>query len=81
MGRQNGRNHIFCVVNLILSGDAENARAAVYKHVSEWPRDAMIAQMNTSVFGLIGFSGKASREADLLEYTENFCLIIRMIGG
>ena len=30
----------------------------------------MIAQMNTSVFGLIGFSGKARREADLLvEFT------------
>ena len=31
----------------------------------------MIAQMNTSVFGLIGFSGKVGREADLLEYTGN----------
>ncbi len=55
---------------LILSGAAQKARAAVYKHVSEWPKDAMIAQMNTSVFGLIGFSGKVGREADLLEYTE-----------
>ena len=62
------KSHFLCC-ELILSGDAENARAAVYKHVSEWPRDAMIAQMNTSVFGLIGFSGKVGREADLLEYT------------
>jgi hypothetical protein len=54
---------------LILSGQAQKARSAVYKHVSEWPRDAMIAQMNTSVFGLIGFSGKTGREADLLDYT------------
>ena len=66
MGPQNGRNHIFRVVNLFFQGKAQKARAAVYKHVSEWPRDAMIAQMNTSVFGLIGFSGKVGREADLL---------------
>ena len=30
----------------------------------------MIAQMNTSVFGLIGFSGRLGREIDLLEYTK-----------
>ena len=62
------KSHFLCC-ELILSGQAQKARAAVYKHVSEWPRDAMIAQMNTSVFGLIGFSGKAGREADLLEFT------------
>ena len=64
------QSHFLCC-ELILSGQTQKARAAVYKHVSEWPRDAMIAQMNTSVFGLIGFSGKVGREADLLEYTEN----------
>ncbi len=62
------KSHFLCC-ELILSGQAQKARAAVYKHVSEWPRDAMIAQMNMSVFGLIGFSGKAGREADLLEFT------------
>ena len=62
------KSHFSCC-ELILSGQSQKARAAVYKHVSEWPRDAMIAQMNTSVFGLIGFSGKAGREADLLEFT------------
>ena len=62
------KSHFVCC-ELVLSGQAQKARAAVYKHVSEWPRDAMIAQMNTSVFGLIGFSGKAGREADLLEFT------------
>ena len=62
------KSHFSCC-ELILSGQSQKARAAVYKHISEWPRDAMIAQMNTSVFGLIGFSGKVGREADLLEYT------------
>ena len=41
---------------LLLEGNAPAARAAVYKHVEEWPADVMIAQMCTSVFGLIGFS-------------------------
>ena len=62
------KSHFLCC-ELILSGQTQKARAAVYKHVSDWPRDAMIAQMNTSVFGLIGFSGEIGREKDLLEYT------------
>ena len=63
------KSHFLCV-ELALSGSSKKARDAVHKHVSIWPRDALIAQMNTSVFGLIGFSGEASRERDLLEYTE-----------
>ena len=63
------KSHFLCC-ELILSGTSVKARAAVDKHVSEWPRDAMVAQMNTSVFGLIGFSGQAGREIDLLEYTQ-----------
>ena len=62
------KSHFLCC-ELILSGEVKKARVAVQKHVSEWPRDAMIAQMSTSVFGLIGFSGEAGRENDLLEYT------------
>ena len=63
------KSHFLCC-ELILLGEAKKARAAVHNHVLEWPRDAMVAQMNTSVFGLIGFSGEVSREVDLLEYTE-----------
>ena len=63
------KSHFFCC-ELILSGEAKKARTAVQNHVSEWPRDAMVAQMSTSVFGLIGFSGEVGRENDLLEYTE-----------
>ena len=62
------KSHFLCC-EFILSGEAKKARMAVKNHVSEWPRDAMIAQMSTSVFGLIGFSGEAGRENDLLEYT------------
>ena len=52
------KSHFLCC-ELILSGEAKKARMAVQNHVSEWPRDAMIAQMSTSVFGLIGFSGES----------------------
>ena len=62
------KSHFLCC-ELILSGEAKKARAAVNKHVLEWPRDAMVAQMSTSVFGLIGFSGEVGREISLLEYT------------
>ncbi|MDC3003348.1 tetratricopeptide repeat protein [Paracoccaceae bacterium] len=62
------KSHFLCC-ELLLSGEARKARTAVQNHVSEWPRDAMIAQMSTSVFGLIGFSGEIGRENDLLEYT------------
>lgn len=62
------RSHIGCLA-LVLAGRAPEARAAVKAHVLDWPRDAMVAQMCSNVFGLIGFSGEIGREADLLAYT------------
>ena len=61
------RSHIEAST-LLLEGNAPAARAAVYKHVEEWPADVMIAQMCTSVFGLIGFSGLPGREAEQLAF-------------
>lgn len=57
------------IFELLLSGNAPAARDAVSVHIATYPRDAMIAQLNTSVFGLIGFSGQTGREAALLAYT------------
>jgi tetratricopeptide (TPR) repeat protein len=37
--------------------------------VAEHPRDALIAQTCTNIYGLIGFSGQPGREAELLAYT------------
>lgn len=54
---------------LLLSGQPGKARAAVLAHVVAHPRDAFAAQLCSNVFGLIGFSGKVGREADLLAYT------------
>jgi tetratricopeptide (TPR) repeat protein len=62
------RSHIH-VSGLLLEGKSAEARRAVYEHVENWPRDVMIAQMCTSVFGLIGLSGLPGREAEQLAYT------------
>ncbi len=62
------RDHIAAMAAL-LSGRPAAARMAIKPHVRDYPRDAMAAQLCTNVFGLIGFSGKVGREADLLAYT------------
>ncbi len=62
------RSHIH-ISGLLLEGKSTEARKAVYEHVKDWPKDVMIAQMCTSVFGLIGFSGLPGREAEQLAYT------------
>ena len=59
------------VSSLLLRGKSAEARAAVYEHVKEWPCDVLIAQMCTSVFGLIGFSGLPGREAEQLSFMTN----------
>ena len=38
-------------------------------HVAEYPRDVLLAQTCTNVFGMIGFSGVNGREAETLAYT------------
>ena len=53
---------------LLLEGRSAEARSAVYEHVKYWPKDVLIAQMCTSVFGLIGFSGLPGREAEQLAF-------------
>jgi hypothetical protein len=62
------KQHIACVA-LLLSGQPDKARALVKSHVREYPRDALVAQLCSNVFGLIGFSGEVGREAELLAYT------------
>lgn len=56
-------------MNLLLSGQPKAARQAVLAHVRDYPRDALVAQLCTNIFGLIGFSGEVGREAELLAYT------------
>ena len=63
------KSHVLCA-ELLISGKSKEAKDAVVRHLDEWPRDALVAQMSTSVFGLIGFSGLIGREQDLLDFTE-----------
>jgi Tfp pilus assembly protein PilF len=62
------RQHIECFA-LLFSGQPHKARALVKRHVQDYPRDALVAQLCSNVFGLIGFSGEVGREAELLAYT------------
>ena len=56
----------------ILTGQGAAALEAIRAHMKDWPRDAMALAPATSVFGLIGFSGKPGREADQLALLEPF---------
>lgn len=56
----------------ILTGQAPAALEAIRQHMKDWPRDAMALAPATSVFGLIGFSGKVGREIDQLAVLEPF---------
>ena len=57
-------------LGLLIDGDGPGAYAAILAHLGEWPLDAMIAQPCCGVFGLIGFSGRAGREAEQLAFTD-----------
>ncbi|MDP5216551.1 tetratricopeptide repeat protein [Ruegeria sp. 2205SS24-7] len=67
-GTERERQHI-AALGLLLAGKPDEARKAVLEHVQTYPRDALVAQLCTNVFGLIGFSGEVGREAELLAYT------------
>ncbi len=54
------------IFDKILSGQGAAALDAIHEHLKSWPRDAMALAPATSVFGLIGFSGKVGREVDQL---------------
>jgi hypothetical protein len=54
------------VLALAIEGRAADALAATRVHIARHPRDAMALAPATSVFGLIGFSGRTGRERELL---------------
>lgn len=56
-------------LGLLIDGKGPQAVSAIRAHVATYPRDAVLAQTCTSVFGLIGFSGQPGRESELLAYT------------
>lgn len=56
-------------LGLLVNGKVPAAYAAIRAHCADYPRDAMVAQTCTGVFGLIGFSGQPGREAEQLAFT------------
>lgn len=56
----------------ILAGQGAAAIPMILEHAKTWPRDAMALAPITGVFGLIGFSGKAGREAEQLAVLQPF---------
>lgn len=61
------QSHI-AALDYLVSGNGAAAYKAILAHLEDYPRDAFLAQPCTSVFGLIGFSGVAGREAEMLAF-------------
>src|SRR5262249_673459 len=57
------RGHVE-TLGLLINGRSADALAAARAHLDDYPRDAMVLAPCTSVFGLIGFSGRAGREQE-----------------
>jgi len=58
------------IFNLLLSGRSPDALTLTHSHMQDYPRDAFALAPSTSVFGLIGFGGRESREPEQLELLE-----------
>lgn len=61
------RSHVHALERVV-AGDAAGALGAIRAHLARWPRDVMVMAPCTGVFGLFGFSGRAGREAALVEF-------------
>ena len=55
---------------LVVEGRGAEALTAIKTHLNEFPRDALVLQPATGIFGLIGFSGRLERETELLALLE-----------
>ena len=66
--REAGHIKIF---DLLVNGKTPEGYNAVVDHIAGYPRDAMVAQTSSSIFGLIGFSGLPGREAEMLAFTSS----------
>ena len=65
------RSHVNALATVVDGGSVAGL-AAVKEHLAAYPRDAMVLAPCTGVFGLIGFSGRAGREAELLAFLSPF---------
>ncbi len=58
------------ILGFLIEGKSADGYRAARAHLSNYPRDAFIAQSCLGVFGLIGFSGQPGREAETLALAE-----------
>ena len=57
-------------LSLVIEGRGAQALDAIKAHMAQYPRDALVLQPATGIFGLIGFSGRRDREAEMLALLE-----------
>src|SRR4051812_14703403 len=63
-------SHI-AIFNLGSSGQTEAAIAAVHKHLSAWPRDALVISIAANPNGLIGGSGRLGQKHQIAELMDS----------
>jgi tetratricopeptide (TPR) repeat protein len=66
-GSDRDRSHIE-VFRHLFGGQPTAALAALRAHVEHWPRDALVLSLAANQGGLIGMSGLAGREQDLVDF-------------
>lgn len=66
-GSDRDRSHIE-VFRHLFAGQPTAALAALRSHVETWPRDALVLSLAANQGGLIGMSGLAGREQDLVDF-------------
>ncbi len=61
------KGHVETIARAI-DGDAAGALTAVAAHCGEYPRDALVLQLNFGAFGLISFAGHREHDEELLAF-------------
>jgi hypothetical protein len=65
------RGHVETIARAI-EGDAAGARASVDTHCAEFPRDALVLQLNFGAFGLISFAGRRDHDEEMYALFSRF---------
>lgn len=61
-------------VNLLMSGQAKAALAALYQHLDAWPRDALVLSTAANPNGLIGTSGRVGQKHEIAVLLDRLAL-------
>jgi tetratricopeptide (TPR) repeat protein len=57
--------------DLVFAGETETAIAALYAHLKEWPRDALVVSSAANPNGLIGGSGRIGQKRQIAELMDS----------